>query len=177
MNNLIRIGKEVDINILKGLTYENFKSQNRAQRIIARTFLKFKGTKTNKCIICHSKLIYLITKILKIEFLNCKRCNHVFRKHYYNDNSLKNFFENDNLLNVHSHKNQESYRSKYLSKPKVSQVSKFLKKKNVRWLDLGCGNGEFLSQVKEYGYQPYGFDLNEEDIKKCKKKKNSCFKS
>ena len=177
MKSSIRIGKEVDINILKGLTYDHFNSQNRAQRIIAKTFSKFKGIATKKCIICNSKLIHSKVKILQIEFLNCKKCNHVFRKYYYNKDSLKNFFENDNLLNVHSHKNQENYRSKYLSQPKVNQVLKFIKNKKIQWLDLGCGNGEFLSQVKKYGCIPYGFDLNEEDIKKCKKKKIYALKS
>ena len=38
----------------------------------------------------------------------------------------------------------------------------------MHWLDMGCGNGEFLQQVKKI-IIPCGFDLNEKDIKFAKK--------
>ena len=46
---------------------------------------------------------------------------------------------------------QQKYRSKFLSEPKVSKVLKFVKRKNklTKWLDLGCGHGEFLLAAKK----------------------------
>ena len=50
------------------------------------------------------------------------------------------------------------------------------KKKNFNWLDLGCGNGEFLQSVERKNINGFGFDLNQKDIEFAKKKKIECFK-
>ena len=95
------------------------------------------------------------------------------RKYYYSKKFLKNFWKKKgNLIAVHSEKGQQNYRSKFLSQPKVEKILKFTKKKkNLNWLDLGCGNGEFLKSVKTKGIRGYGFDLNQKDIFLAKKKK------
>ena len=170
----IEISKKCEINLLKGTKYEDFKKQNLISKKVALEFLKSKNKKIIKnFIICNSKELNLASTILKIEFLQCKKCKHVFAKHKYSDKFLKNFWKKKgDVINVHSHKNQQEYRSKYLSEPKVNRVLKFLKKKpkKVKWLDLGCGNGEFLLSAKRKGIKVYGFDLNQRDIRYAKKK-------
>ena len=94
------------------------------------------------------------------------------RKYYYSKKFLENFWKKKgDLIAVHSEKGQQNYRSKFLSQPKVEKILKFTKKKkNLNWLDLGCGNGEFLKSVKTKGIRGYGFDLNQKDIFLAKKK-------
>jgi len=170
----IDIGKNCDINILKGTTYKDFKKQNLISKKVASAFLKSKNKKVFKsCLICNHKKLKLVTKILKIEFLQCKKCDHVFSKYKYSEKFTKNFWKKQgDIINVHSHQNQQKYRSKFLSEPKVNKVLKFVKKKYkyIKWLDLGCGNGEFLLPAKKRGIKVYGFDLNQKDIKYAKRK-------
>ena len=123
----IEISKKCDINILKGTNYRDFKKQNLISKKVALEFLKSKNKQTIKyCIICNSKKLNLIPTILKIEFLQCKRCKHVFSKYKYSNKFLKNFWKKKgDIINVHSHQNQQAYRTKHLSEPKVKKVLNF----------------------------------------------------
>lgn len=176
------IGKNCDISLLKGITFKSFRNQNRISQKVANAFLlatKQDKKKTNSCIICGSKKLKSSTKVFKIEYVQCQNCNHAMRKYSYSQNFLKKFWKKKgDVINVHSHKNQQNYRSKFLSMPKVEKVLEFFKaKSNSHWLDMGCGNGEFLQQVKRNRIIPYGFDLNEKDIKFAKKKKLNVFQT
>lgn len=176
------IGKKCDISLLKGITYKSFRNQNNISQKVAKAFLTAKRQetkKTNSCIVCGSKNLKHSTKVFKIDYIQCQNCNHAMRKNSYNQNFLKRFWKKKgDIINVHSHKNQQNYRTKFLSKPKVEKVLEFLKiKSNMHWLDMGCGNGEFLQQVKKNRIIPCGFDLNEKDIKFAKKKKLNVFRT
>ena len=174
-----RYGKNCDIEKLKGTKFKDFLNQTIIQSSVSKSFKKIKGIDTKKCIICSSSKIKKITKIIETEFLQCLNCDHVFRKFHYSEKNLKKYWLKDgDILNVHSHIGQSKYRSKNLSDPKVNQVLKFKKnKKNVKWLDLGCGNGEFLLQVKNKGIDAYGFDLNKKDVSLANKKKLKVIRS
>ena len=82
--------------------------------------------------------------------MQCVKCDHVFRKFYYDDKILDNYWDKEgDLINVHSHVGQSSFRSKYLSDPKVKTILKFIKKRKKLNGQILDGNGEFLSQVKK----------------------------
>tara|TARA_Y100000385_G_C12918789_1_gene561617 strand:- start:121 stop:915 length:795 start_codon:yes stop_codon:yes gene_type:complete len=103
------------------------------------------------------------------------------RKYSYTNDFLAKFWKKKgDVIAVHSSRGQQKYRSKFLSLPKVEKILKFSKKKkNFNWLDLGCGNGEFLHSIKSRskGVKGYGFDLNQRDINLAKKKKLNVFRS
>tara|TARA_B100000575_G_C23142504_1_gene665396 strand:+ start:4265 stop:5281 length:1017 start_codon:yes stop_codon:yes gene_type:complete len=173
------IGKKVDITQLKGVRYTDFRGHNKINEIVAKEFLKTKKKRIiKKCIICGSSRIKLKTVVMKVPFMQCTKCTHVFNKYDYDYSFLESFWKKKgNVINVHSHGNQQKYRPQHLSKPKVDYVLNGIKrKKNLKWVDMACGNGEFLSQVKKSGVKPYGFDLNEDDIKRAKKKGISAFR-
>jgi len=177
----IEIGKPVDIKTLKGVRYIDFQGHNIISKKVAQIFLKSKDrTVIKKCIICKNKKIHLAAKVMKIEFFQCKNCNHVFNRHRYSEKFLKNFWKKKgDIINVHSHPNQQKYRSKHLSEPKVNKIIGFIKKdlKKVKWLDMGCGNGEFLIPAKKKGINVFGFDLNQRDIRLAKKKGINAYQS
>tara|TARA_B110000014_G_C20123538_1_gene596769 strand:- start:574 stop:1593 length:1020 start_codon:yes stop_codon:yes gene_type:complete len=167
------VGKDCDITQLKGVKYIDFKGHNDISKIVAKEFLRTKNKKIiNKCIICGSSKIKLAASVMKVPFMQCQKCTHVFNKYDYDYNFLKSFWKKKgNVINVHSHSNQQKYRPKFLSSPKVDFILKDVKKrKNLKWLDMACGNGEFLTQVKKKGVKPYGFDLNEDDVRRARKK-------
>ena len=101
------------------------------------------------------------------------------RKYNYSKEFLAKFWKKKgDIIAVHSNRGQQKYRSKFLSLPKVEKIIEFSKKKkNFNWLDLGCGNGEFLQSVKRKGIRGFGFDLNQKDISLAKKKKLNVLRS
>ena len=89
----IEIGKPVDIKTLKGVRYIDFQGHNIISKKVAQIFLKSKDrTVIKKCIICKNKKIHLAAKVMKIEFFQCKNCNHVFNRHRYSEKFLKNYY-------------------------------------------------------------------------------------
>ena len=174
------IGKSCDISLLKGVKYKDFKKQIFIAKTVAKEFLKTKKKKlTKSCTICNRSNFKPAAKIYKVEFIQCKNCSHVSRKYYYSREFLKSFWEKKgNVINVHTHDDQQSYRKKFLSSPKVDIVLKFLKKKkNAKWLDAGCGNGDLLENVKRKKIKPYGFDLNAKDVALAKRKGINAYKA
>ena len=78
------IGKEINISLLKGVKYSDFKRQNDISKIVAKEFIKSKNKRTiKKCIICGNKKSKLISTVMKIPFMQCKRCTHVYNKYDY----------------------------------------------------------------------------------------------
>jgi len=178
----IEIGKKCDISLLKGINYKSFYKQNLISKIVAKNYSKAKGKdkqRTNNCIICGSKSLKFATSVFSIQYVQCQKCSHVMRKYNYSKKFLEKFWKKKgDIIAVHSEKGQQKYRSKFLSLPKVEKILKFSKKKkNFNWLDLGCGNGEFLKSVKRKGIRGYGFDLNQKDIFLAKKKKLNVLRS
>ena len=169
----IVIGKECDITSLKGVRYTDFKGHNDISKNVAKEFLRAKNKKIiKKCIICGGGKAKSVGSVMKVPYMQCQKCTHVFNKYNYDYNFMKDFWKKKgNVINVHSHANQQAYRAKNLSEPKVDFILKHIKKKkNLKWLDMACGNGEFLTQVKKRGVEPYGFDLNEDDVNRATKK-------
>ena len=109
------IGKKCDISLLKGITYKSFRNQNNISQKVAKAFLTAKRQetkKTNSCIVCGSKNLKHSTKVFKIDYIQCQNCNHAMRKNSYNQNFLKRFWKKKgDIINVHSHKNQQNYRA------------------------------------------------------------------
>ena len=125
------IGKACDITQLKGVRYIDFKGHNDISRIVAKEFLRAKNKKIiKKCIICGSAKIKLIASVMKAPFMQCQKCTHVYNKYTYDYNFLKNFWKKKgDVINVHSHSNQQKYRPKFLSAPKVDFILKDVKKR------------------------------------------------
>ena len=175
----ITVSKDCDITHLKGVRHQDFKRHNDISKIVAKEFLKAKNKKSiKKCRICGSSKSKLIATVMKASFMQCQKCTHVFNKYTYNYSFLKKFWKKKgNVINVHSHAGQQKYRPKFLSKPKVEFILKNIKKKkNLKLLNMACGNGEFLTQVKKKGIKPYGFDLNANDVKLATKKGLNVFR-
>ena len=167
------IGKDCDISLLKGVKYSDFINQVQIAKTVGKGFFKSKDKKlTKNCTICGHNKFKLAVKVYKVEYIQCLRCSHVSRKYYFPIKFLKKYWKKEgDVIATHTHGNQQAYRTKFLSAPKVNMVLKYLKKKkNAKWLDAGCGNGDLLANVKKNKIKPYGFDLNARDINLAKKK-------
>ena len=58
-------------------------------------------------------------------------------------------------------------------RPKIKFVlNQFPKKFTGKWLDVGCGTGELIKEIKEYGWESNGIDNNKSSINFAKKNYN-----
>ena len=60
--------------------------------------------------------------------------------------------------------------AKQVVAPKIKFVlNQFPKKFTGKWLDVGCGTGELIKEIKEYGWESNGIDNNKSSINFAKK--------
>ncbi len=53
---------------------------------------------------------------------------------------------------------------------RLKQFKNFVEKyalKNKKIIEIGCGNGEYLSLIQQFGVEAYGLEYSEESVKKC----------
>ena len=110
--------------------------------------------KKNNCA-CGNKSVSRKVKIDLFEYLQCK-CGTYYINPMIKDDTLNLIYSNKGPYALYRKKFIENKRKKNLrmntiNKRKAHQVFSFLKNKNKRLLDFGCGDGGFLRVCKKYG--------------------------
>lgn len=169
---VVKIGKEIHPDRLKGATLEEMKMNEKVLSDSADKLKPIKGG-LSKCWVCNSTISRDIASVYGIKFVQCLKCSHVYRKYLISEQAVYDFFETDEDINCHLNKGQFEYRYKFVSKPKVDAVMQARKKlgygKKGRWLDAACGGGDLLYYIKNrYGWDVFGFDINDQGIKVAK---------
>lgn len=97
-------------------------------------------------------------------WMECGACEHIFTEGYFTDEALKIIFGNA-PDNVTVGGDIESWRK--ISAKMVERVIDKIglpKEGCTTWLDVGFGNGSLLMTAQEFGFEPYGVDLNENGV-------------
>ena len=55
----------------------------------------------------------------------------------------------------------------------LNKFNKLFTDKNIEILDIGCGSGEIMEELNNYGSKTYGIDFSKEAIQICEKKLNA----
>lgn len=113
------------------------------------------------CPACASKKI-----ILKDKFFACKKCQYQYAP-AVKDDVYDDYYQNDIGLEVQNILEEKPHLRKYALFA-LRVVSKNQTKK--RLLDIGCGTGAFLNEVKKYHYTPYGYDISKSQTTIAQKK-------
>ena len=108
---------------------------------------------------CSEHPLYKNEISCKIQWMNCKNCNHQFVNGYFNDEALSLIFSNTN-------DNQKvGFQIEQQRKISSEIVEKILPFKNLgNWLDIGFGNGSLLFTAQEYGFKTVGVDLRKDNV-------------
>lgn len=96
----------------------------------------------------------------KMQWLKCNKCGHNFIDGYFNSAGEDIVFSSTIEGQKVGHNIEENRK---VSSRMVEKVLNF--KNSGRWLDVGFGNGSLLFTSKEYGFEPVGIDLREENVK------------
>lgn len=110
-----------------------------------------------QCKICGSEKLKKLDKYQKAYLFRCRRCHFVFA----GMNPGEEDFER-----VYSHYGSYDYLSDITIKRYINILKTFEEaRKNGNILDIGCGKGQFLMQAKKLGWNPYGIEYGEENIR------------
>lgn len=145
-----------------------------------------------ECKICNSqdaKVIFVSQNVHgrhilsndKFNICQCSECGIIFpetlvNSEYYSKYYPKDYYENDikngfvNWLLI--------LFSKIVIRFKEFDIVKdsgFKGCGNIKILDIGCGSGEFLSNINPTRFEKYGVEINPEGVRKCKEKKLNVF--
>jgi len=118
----------------------------------------------SNCILCGSAKIRDLPLYAKHYLCKCRSCGFVFSKKNPDKKELNDYYS------------KYSYTDSYYVSPitinRYKQILKSMDKyrSNNRILDVGCGNGIFLSVAKELGWDCYGLELSTAGVKYCKEK-------
>lgn len=96
-------------------------------------------------------------------FVRCKTCELIFSNPIFPQNKIVDLYKKSTF--------DYSVESSYLKKTYGSYLKDLLtKKKNIKLLDIGCGNGFFLEEAKEMGVASvFGIEPGKEIVKKAPK--------
>ena len=179
MKKLIKFSKSYG-NILK--IKKNFYEDNETNlKNAIKINHEYKKQPLRKCCKnCGSKKIKSFIKNFNIMYKLCSVCGHlngayedtrVFSKKLYTSEDGKNYKKNY-LKNFNQ-------RVKNIYIPKVDFLTKVIKKKNIKLLDLGCGAGHFVKALEQKGISAIGYDTSKIlcKIGNKKLKKNKIYSS
>jgi SAM-dependent methyltransferase len=104
-------------------------------------------------------------------YVKCINCGLVYMNPQISLEDLKAFYPND--YEPHKSHLDKPGKSEKMSKSRLRRsLPKFLLQKlneNSRVLDVGCGNGKFLNEIKSiFGCKVYGLDISEQAAKTAK---------
>lgn len=120
------------------------------------------------CVLCKKTNIKFFFKDEQsVIFNQCKTCGLIQRS----EESHLNFFEERKRYDLHKNDIQDPNYIKFLS-PLVNSIQMFLKNKNLKGLDFGCGTAAPLAHIfSNLGFEMYRYDLhffNDEKVLKQK---------
>ena len=114
-------------------------------------------------------------------FYQCNLCNHVMALHRFKINDI---YKKDYLNLTYKDETGVEKRFKYITnlslkksdnKNRALRIYKFFKKKKISLLDVGCGTGVFLYEMKKLGHNVCGLELDERYANFLKQKKIKVF--
>ena len=123
------------------------------------------------CEICKEENMVFVFKIRGRKIYRCKRCG--LEKIYpLPSESELRYIYNDSYYDAWGpwQKEEVGKVKKETAKHRLNLIPVF---KNEKILDCGCASGYFLEVAKDYGYIPYGFDINISALKIAQEKFSS----
>lgn len=117
-----------------------------------------------KCLLCFSPQLVKMADYQKAHLCKCKSCGFIFSQQIPSEEE------------IYDHYNKYNYgKNDYISPitlKRYEEVLIFLEKyrSTNKILDVGCGNGHFLSVAKKRGWDVYGTEFPQDAVEVCRNK-------
>lgn len=93
-------------------------------------------------------------------WMQCSLCNHSFRNGFYTTEAFHFLFEK---VHLNQRVGNDYERQRFLWARFIEKVATF--RRTGIWLDVGFGNGALLLTAAEYGYNPVGIDIRDDNVR------------
>ncbi len=120
------------------------------------------------CQLCKSNETNLLTKENNWNIVQCKNCGFVYVNPGPTEEFLKEHYQNYLPCNQ-KEIDRWQYMMSNVFRKSLSIIKKYSKFKQNKLLDIGCGHGFFLQEIKKQGCDGYGIDLSEKAVDYAKK--------
>jgi SAM-dependent methyltransferase len=164
----LKISKPVDPARLKGVGVEAFQAGVEQVKTMNEALAPHRGVESS-CWVCGSDDKKPVASVHGIDFVQCQNCTHVYQSRIIPYEVLRDYFADDEDINVHVADGQFEYRIAELSAPKVETILDELRRlgdetATGRWLDCGCGAGDMLYVARNHGWHAVGFDVGKAGV-------------
>lgn len=95
----------------------------------------------------------------EMRWKQCTKCAHVFTEGYFTDEACKLIFGN---TQPNQQVGYDLEPQRFVSARMIEKVLPYASEGT--WLDVGFGNGSLLFTAQEYGFEPVGTDLRENNV-------------
>tara|TARA_B100001057_G_scaffold500981_1_gene619450 strand:+ start:18556 stop:19560 length:1005 start_codon:yes stop_codon:yes gene_type:complete len=123
-----------------------------------------KFIKIRNCPSCDYKYFNKILKKDNLDIVECKSCKTVYVKDILNSKFYTDLYKSENYQKIMKKLGNSShvYRVNRFGKERVEILKKFLKKKKINMLDVGCSTGYVLEYANKIGWKTTGLEINPE---------------
>ncbi len=165
---LLKYGKKIDMRNIN-------RDVDKIQKMIVSTkqsASKYLNVNSNdnviSCRICNSKQSNFFVNVYEYIYHECEVCGSIFLVNLPNIKKLYSDIP-DTPVEHYINKDVFNKRVEMIAKPKVNYIFNIANKNNInlhKWLDIGCGTGEILYEVKKHNCEVIGIesDLREIDF-------------
>jgi protein O-GlcNAc transferase len=108
---------------------------------------------------CAHHALYKPALSAEMAWMKCGDCGHVFRDGYYTPEACAIVFADTHANQRVGH---DMERQRIVSARMVEKVAAH--RNAGAWLDVGFGNGSLLMTAQEFGFEPVGIDLRQENV-------------
>jgi len=119
----------------------------------------------NSCPICHSDSYKNHLEHGEVNYIRCKVCDMVYLKDMPSNETLARFYSKDFF---NSQTDDFIKNSTQIRKERLASIEALIPGKG-RLLDIGCGQGYFLKEAKDKGWDAYGLDISDYAARHSKK--------
>ncbi len=115
----------------------------------------------SKCLLCDSEELYQMPKYSQAYLVKCEKCEFVFSQKAPTEDEFSSHYANYPSINLN-----EITVSRY--NELLDNFEKHRQNNNI--LDVGCGDGYFLTEAKKRKWKVIGTEYNTGSIERCKSK-------
>ena len=115
-----------------------------------------------ECPLCKSDKKTIEFSKFDVKIFCCNDCNLRYSEKI--PNNTGDIYDEGEFLteSIDNYVKNVEYRKERFGKERVNLIKSFVKEKNAKLLDVGCGVGWFLEVAKESGFEIYGQDIGKE---------------
>lgn len=126
---------------------------------IGKKYAKLSTLKQKRCYVCNEKKVDKVSDFYGVNYVQCRKCNHVYTDRRLSDQGLKKYYsEDEKYFNEAYTKKSILNMRKEIFIPKIKFVKKYTKGKN--WLDVGSGDGTAVAVANSSGYKSIGIEIS-----------------